>query len=72
MVIVTAPGQEAPVDYGPGPMVRDPETGKDRCTRLFVLTLGCSRNAVRLLTFRSTGPRSWRTKTDLPPQEAAG
>jgi hypothetical protein len=27
-VIVTAPGEEAQVDYGTGPMVRDPQTGK--------------------------------------------
>src|SRR4029077_1127034 len=27
-VIVTAPGEEAQVDYGSGPMVRDPQTGK--------------------------------------------
>jgi hypothetical protein len=40
VVIVTAPGQEAQVDYGSGPMVRDPETGKYRRTRLFVMTLG--------------------------------
>jgi transposase len=54
VVIVTPPGQEAQVDYGTGPMVRDPETGKYRRTRLFVMTLGCSRKAVRLLTFRSS------------------
>ena len=41
VVIVTAPGREAQVDYGSGPMVRDPETGKYRRTRLFVMTLGC-------------------------------
>ena len=58
VVIVSAPGQEAQVDYGTGPMVRDPETGKYRRTRLFVLTLGCSRKAVRLLTFRSSA-RIW-------------
>jgi transposase len=58
VVIVTAPGQEAQVDYGTGPMVRDPETRKYRRTRLFVLTLGCSRKAVRLLTFRSSA-RIW-------------
>ena len=34
-VIVTAPGQDAQVDYGTGPMVRDPKTGKYRRTRLF-------------------------------------
>jgi transposase len=53
-VIVTAPGEEAQVDYGNGPMVRHPDTGKYRRTRLFVLTLGCSRKAVRLLSFRSS------------------
>jgi len=53
-VIETAPGEEAQVDYGSGPMVRDPETGKYRRTRLFVLTLGYSRKCVRLLVFRST------------------
>jgi len=58
VVIVTAPGQEAQVDYGTGPMVRDPETRKYRRTRLFVMTLGCSRKAVRLLTFRSSA-RIW-------------
>ena len=58
VVIVTAPGQEAQVDYGTGPMVRDPENRKYRRTRLFVLTLGCSRKSVRLLTFRSSS-RIW-------------
>jgi transposase len=57
-VIETAPGEEAQVDYGEGPMVRDPETGKYRRTRLFVLTLGYSRKCVRLLTFRSSS-RIW-------------
>ena len=58
VVIVTAPGQEAQVDYGSGPMVRDPETRKYRRTRLFVMTLGCSRKSVRLLAFRSSA-RIW-------------
>jgi transposase len=58
VVIVTAPGQEAQVDYGTGPMVRDPETRKYRRTRLFVMMLGCSRKSVRLLTFRSSS-RIW-------------
>jgi len=53
-IIVTAPGEEAQVDYGEGPMVRDPESGKYRRTRLFVLTLGYSRKAIRLLAFRSS------------------
>ena len=58
VVIVTAPGQEAQVDYGTGPMVRDPESRKYRRTRLFVMTLGCSRKSVRLLVFRSSA-RIW-------------
>jgi len=58
VVITTLPGQEAQVDYGTGPMVRDPETRKYRRTRLFIMTLGCSRKAVRLLTFRSSA-RIW-------------
>ena len=49
-IIVTGPGEEAQVDYGEGPMVRHPKTGKYRRTRLFVMTLGFSRKAVRLLT----------------------
>ena len=53
-VIETAPGEEAQVDYGSGPMVRDAHSGKYRRTRLFVLTLGYSRKAVRLLSFRSS------------------
>ena len=57
-VIITAPGEEAQVDYGTGPMVRDPQTSKYRRTRLFVLTLGYSRKAVRLLSFRSSS-RIW-------------
>jgi transposase len=54
VVITTAPGEEGQVDYGEGPMVRDPSTGKYRRTRLFVLTLGCSRKSVRLLVWRSS------------------
>jgi transposase len=56
--IETAPGHEAQVDYGDGPMVRHPETGKYRRTRLFVFTLGCSRKSVRLLVFKSSS-RTW-------------
>ena len=54
VVIQTAAGEESQVDYGTGPMVRDPATGKYRRTRLFVLTLGHSRKSVRLLTFQSS------------------
>ena len=57
-VILTAPGEEGQVDYGSGPMVREPQSGKYRRTRLFVLTLGYSRKAVRLLVFRSS-TRIW-------------
>jgi transposase len=57
-IIVTAAGEEAQVDYGTGPMVRDPQSGKYRRTRLFVMTLGYSRKSVRLLTFRSSS-RIW-------------
>jgi transposase len=53
-VITTAPGEEGQVDYGDGPMVRHPETGKYRRTRLFVFTLGYSRKCVRLLTWKSS------------------
>jgi transposase len=54
VIITTAPGEEGQVDYGDGPMVRDRGTGKYRRTRLFVLTLGCSRKSVRLLVWRSS------------------
>jgi len=57
-VIETAPGEEAQVDYGNGPMVLDPQSGKYRRTRLFVMTLGFSRKCVRLLSFHS-GARIW-------------
>jgi len=57
-IIETRPGEECQVDYGTGPMVRDPDTGKYRRPRLFVLTLGCSRKCVRLLAFRSSA-RVW-------------
>ena len=54
VVITTAPGEEGQVDYGSGPMVRDLRSGRYRRTRLFVLTLGYSRKAVRLLVWRSS------------------
>jgi transposase len=57
-IILTEPGEEAQVDYGSGPLVRDPQTGKYRRTRLFVLTLGYSRKSVRLLAWRSSA-RIW-------------
>lgn len=52
-VITTQPGEEAQVDYGEGPMVRN-AFGKYRRTRLFVMTLGHSRKSVRLLTWKSS------------------
>ena len=58
VIIETRPGEECQVDYGTGPMVRDPDTGKYRRTRLFVMTLGSSRKCVRLLAFRSSA-RVW-------------
>jgi hypothetical protein len=61
VVIQTAPGEEAQVDYGTGPMVRDRNTGKYRRTRLFVLTLGYSRKSVRLLVFHSSTQHLGRT-----------
>jgi len=48
-VILTPAGEEAQVDYGSGPMVRDPHTGKYRRTRLFIMTLVYIRKSVRLL-----------------------
>lgn len=57
-VILTPPGEEVQVDYGTGPMVRDPHSGRYRRTRMFVLTLGFSRKAVRLLTFQSSA-QTW-------------
>jgi transposase len=57
-IIHTAAGEEAQADYGSGPMVRDPQNGKYRRTRLFVLTLGYSRKSVRLLVWRSSS-RVW-------------
>ena len=57
-IILTQPGEEAQVDYGTGPMVRDEQSGKYRRTRLFVLTLGYSRKSVRLLVFRSSS-KTW-------------
>jgi transposase len=58
VVIETPPSEEGQVDYGSGPMVRDPQSGKYRRTRMFVFTLGYSRKSVRLLCFRSS-TRTW-------------
>jgi transposase len=56
-IITTPAGEEAQVDYGEGPMVRHPDHGRYGRTRLFVLTLGCSRKSVRLLTWKSSSQR---------------
>jgi transposase len=59
VVIATAPGEEAQVDYGgKGPMARDPRTGKYKRTRLFVMTLAHSRKSVRFLVWKSS-TRIW-------------
>jgi hypothetical protein len=58
VIIETPAGEECQVDYGTGPMVRDPDSGKYRRTRQFVLTLDWSRKCVRLLAFRSSA-RVW-------------
>jgi len=58
VIIEARLGEECQVDYGTGPMVRDPDSGKYRRTRLFVLTLRCSRKSVRLLVFESAS-RIW-------------
>jgi len=55
--ITTGPGEEGQVDYGTGPMVRDPITKKYRRTRLFAFTLGCSRKAIWLLCFKSSSQK---------------
>ena len=58
VVIATRAGEESQVDYGDGPMVRHPSNGQYRRTRLFVLTLGFSRKAVRLLIWSSSA-QTW-------------
>jgi hypothetical protein len=62
--------EEAQVDYGSGPMVRDAQSGKYRRTRLFVLTLGYSRKSVRLLVWRSSA-RIWAELHEKYPQMRA-
>jgi hypothetical protein len=62
-IIQTAPGEEAQVDCGEGPMVRDPATGKYCRTRLFGMMLGYSWKSVRFLSCRyataSAGGAGW-------------
>jgi transposase len=70
-VIITEPGQEAQVDYGTGPTIRDPNSGKYRRSRLFVMTLGYSRKCVRLLTFQSS-TRIWAELHELAFRKLGG
>jgi hypothetical protein len=58
VVIVTAPGEEAQVDYGTGPMVRDPENRQVPAHAVVRSDAGHSRKSVRLLVFRSS-TRVW-------------
>ena len=58
VVITTSPGEEGQVDYGDGPMIRYPNTGKYRRARLFVLTLAYSRKSIRLLVWHSSA-QTW-------------
>ena len=53
-IIQTSPQKRPRSITDLSPMVRDPQSGKYRRTRLFVLTLGYSRKSVRLLVFRSS------------------
>jgi hypothetical protein len=59
VVIRTAPGEEAQVDYGTGPSVRNPNTGKYRRTRLFVITWATAANVFAFLPF-NLAPASGR------------
>lgn len=52
------PGEEMQVDYGEGALTRDRRTGKYRRPRLFVLTLGNSRNAFRATVWKSSS-QTW-------------
>ena len=54
----TAIGEETQVDYGTGPLFRDPRSGKYRRTRLFMLALSYSHRPVCLNVFRSSS-QTW-------------
>jgi len=64
-VILTSPGELGQVDYGSGPMVREAPSIQYRRTRWFVLMLGYSRKAVRLLVFGSSSYVELRTGANL-------
>jgi hypothetical protein len=70
-IITTQPGEEAQVDYGEGPMVREANSGRYRRTRLFVLTLGYSRKSIRLLTFQSSARIHTRRSPRQPQRRRA-
>jgi transposase len=50
----TGPGEEAQVDYGQGALTLDPQTGKYRRPRLFIMTLSCSRHSFRKVVWKSS------------------
>ena len=52
----TEPGEEAQVDFGYVGLMRDPETGKDRKTWCFILTLSYSRHRFVRFVFRQDSP----------------
>lgn len=45
MILDFSPGEVAQVDFGSGPMIVNPETGKPERTWFFLMTLACSRHA---------------------------
>ncbi len=53
----TPPGEEAQVDYGEGAPTREPRTGKYKRPRLFVMTLGMSRNMYPTTVWKSSQQR---------------
>lgn len=57
-VIETAPGEEAQVDYGEGPLIWDAASGKYKRSRLFVLVLSHSRKMVPLVVMKSSA-QTW-------------
>jgi hypothetical protein len=58
-IILTAPGEEAQVDYGSGPMVRDPKTGILFAERLFERPISSQE------IFHSNGGYSWGNQDKL-------
>lgn len=52
----TEPGDEAQVDFGYVGYMRDPETGKDRKTWCFIMTLSYSRHRFVRFVFRQDSP----------------